>query len=181
MRYFERQVLTWVVVGTLLTGCVSIDRRIDDEAVDRLASLHMSGTFFNRSNRRSTDGDVTTLARLLFGIESGGPADAETVSISLDEDRLSVDFINQKANTYSKVYKRQDLSIGEDGKIELPTDRAFGGDAALIGYRTRTVTLFVNREGDLVAVHAGGGAGTLAIVLPIVVYGRHMAIFPRQR
>jgi len=181
MRHFERHILTWLVASTLWTGCVSIDSRIDNEAVDRVASLHMSGTFSNRSNRRSTDGDVTSLARLLFGIESGGPADAEAVSISLDQDRLSVDFIKQNAKTYSKIYKRQDLSISEDGKIELPTDRAFGGDAALIGYRTRTVTLFVNREGDLVAVHSGGGAGTLAIVLPIVVYGKHMAIFPRQR
>lgn len=181
MRYFDRRIFPWLVAGTVLGGCVSIDRRIDDEAVDRVASQQMSGKFSNRSNRRSTDGNVTTLARLLFGIESGGPADAETVSISLNQDHLSVDFIKEKATAYSKVYERQDLAIGEDGKIELPTDRAFGGDAALIGFRTETVTLFVNREGDLVAVRAGGGAGTLAIVFPIVVYGRHMAIFPRQR
>jgi len=181
MRYFERHVLTWLVGGTLLAGCVSIDRRIDDESVDRVATLQLSGAFSNRSNLRSTDGNVTTLARLLFGIESGGPADAETVSISLNQDHLSVDFIKEKAKTYSKVYKRPDLSISEDGKIELPTDRAFGADAALIGYQTRTVTLFVNRQGDLVAVHAGVGVGTLAIVFPIAGYGRHMAIFPRQQ
>jgi hypothetical protein len=73
------------------------------------------------------------------------------------------------------------LKINDEGKIELFTDSDCGGrDSPGFGCMSETVTLFINPEGDLVTVQSGGGAGVLGI-LPFGVYGKLVAIFPREK
>jgi hypothetical protein len=165
----------------VLAGCVSVDSRVWDESVDREATVTVSTKFSNHASYRST-GEflaIDNLAELL-----NVPAlDAETVLVSLQkEGGLTLTFFKGATATASKTYRTQDgLSVASDGKIELPKNSSFVGGGGAIGYQSKTVTLFVNKQGDLVTIQSGGGAGTVGIIIPIGIYAKHLAIFPQQK
>jgi hypothetical protein len=138
----------------------------------------MSATFSNRASYVSPNEDKLFLSDLLNIYRGRG---AEAVHVTLSKTGLTLSFTTGDRAIASRTYSADELSIGTDGRIGLPTDRAVGADAALIAYRSESVTLFVNNEGDLVAIRSMRGAGTVAIVVPIGAYGEHMIIFPRQR
>lgn len=182
MFHITRQiycVLSLLVI--VLTGCVSVDSRVWNETVDPEATATISTKFSNHATYRST-GEflaVDNLAELL----KIPATDADSVFVSLQKDgTLTLTFFKGETVSASKTYStREGMSIDSEGRIKLPKDSAFVGGDGAIGYQSKTVTLFINKQGDLATIQSGGGAGTVAIVVPIGIYARHLAIFPRQK
>jgi len=167
------------LLATFVAGCVSIDSRIDAQSIDREATAIIAAQFSNRASYWSYDKNIVIKNSLAQLLNIWAPG-ADTVFVSLRQGDLTFNFLNDEKSIASKTFTKQALSVASDGSIELSPERAFGGDAGVIGYQTSSMRLFVNGEGNLVVIHSGGGAGTLAIVVPIGGYAKHMAVFPRR-
>ena len=82
------------------------------------------------------------------------------------------------------IYEKALLSNGGlvltgEAILRLPKGTESGPhDSPVIGVASRQLTIFLNSDGNLVAVNSGGGAGLVGI-LPLALYGKLMSIFPR--
>jgi hypothetical protein len=169
-----------VLVFLLFFGCVSVDSRVWDESVDREATVALAGKFSNRASYRSTGEFIArdNLAELLDVPARG----ADAVFVSLEKGDLTMTFVKADKSAASRVYRPQDgLLIDSEGRIQLPTKSSGAVGDGVIGYQSMTVTLFINKQGDLVTIQSGAGGGTIGIIIPIGIYAKHMAIFPRQK
>ena len=164
-----------------LVGCVGIDSRAEQEPVDKEATRNITGRFLNFCGYCS---------EMPFG--SGAPSFAGLVGVpgAYSANSFSVSFTETGALTFEfevggrtvggRTFQPQDgLHFNEEGKIELLHCRGCEiADIPAMGCGSQTVTVFLNPDGDLVAVETGGGAGLL-IVVPFAAYGTTMSIFPR--
>lgn len=169
-----------VFISLFFSGCISVDSRVWDESVDREATAALSGKFSNRASYRST-GEfiaVDNLAELLNGPARG----VDAVFASLEKGELTLTFLTADKSAGARVYRPQDgLLIDSEGRIQLPTKSSSAVGGGVIGYQSKAVTLFINKQGDLVTIQSGGGGGTIGLIIPIGIYAKHLAIFPRQK
>jgi hypothetical protein len=119
--------------------------------------------------------------RLLDDVNKAGRADTVFVSYR-ESEGLTIRFEANTKELLSKVYRHEEgLRITADGKIELPSSGGCGsGDGPGLGCLSRTVTLFINSDGDLAAVQSSRGGG-LVTIIPFGVYSDLIAIFPRRQ
>jgi hypothetical protein len=163
-----------------LPSCVSIDSRASSEPIDKSATGSMSGEFSNHASYRST-GEF--LARDNLADLLNVPArNAERVRIALDRTgTLSMTWLVGTEEKASRSYSRElGLIFAADGSIELPSKGSFVSGEGAAGYQSLNVRLFVNASGDLATIQSGGGGGLLGPI-PMGIYAKHLAIFPRQR
>lgn len=168
----------------VFAGCVSIDSRIWKETVDQEATALISAKFSNRASYRST-GEFIAANRLtdLLIANPGRDADnVDSVFLSFQKDgKLTFTFLRGEIVYSTRTFTTQEgLSIDSDGRINFPKVSSFAGGDGAIGYQSKTVSLFINKQGDLATLQSGGGAGTIAFVIPFGIYARHLAIFPKK-
>lgn len=165
----------------LVAGCVSVDSRAFREVVAREVTAAVNTEFSNWASYRSKGEFLAsdTLSGAL-GMHVEG---ANTVHVSRPTPetltfRFSKDGTDERA---VRTYRlNEGLAITREGKFELTSKTACGGrDSPVIGCGSRTVTLFVNTEGDLVAVESGGGGGVIGVV-PFAMYTKLVAVYSRR-
>ncbi len=171
----------WIalLVALPLTGCVSIDSRAIREEADREATKSLRAAFLNRADYRSKGELVAheTLAEAL-GLPARSAAWVYVWRISDSE--VLVRFVTGSEVVHERRYRAGvDLSVGSDQRLELSKPTVCGGrDSPGFGCGGGSVSLFVNRNGELAAVESGGGAGVIGI-FPIAIYAKHLATFTR--
>lgn len=158
----------------LLSACVCVDKRGDEETIDRAATANFSATFANQANYKSNaDGPVIdNLANLLF-IPASQSASAQ---LSFNSSTgLTIDFVDaQQSRT---IALGDDLKINKDGMIELSADNNCTADKGVLGCESKQIVLFINTEGELVTIHTDT-VGGLFLVMPYAHYKKNVAIFP---
>lgn len=166
-----------------LSGCVAIDSRAEKEPVDKEASQNISGKFQNSASYRSETMGFVGAASFtdLLDIYLEQKADSFLLSFT-KTDGLTVEFNADEKKIYEKTFGPMDgFKFNANGKIELKSTGGCGGhDSPGFGCMSKTVTLFLNPDGDLVTVQSGGGAGVLGI-LPFGVYGKLVAVYSRLK
>lgn len=176
--------VTAILTLTLcMGGCVAIDSRAWKEPVAKGASQSISGLFRNSAAYSSEKMGFAGASHFseLIGFNSTPPPDTFRLSYS-QIDGLTVQFETGGAKTVDKIFRPADgLNFDADGKIVLfsKNDCGVGRDLPGLGCMSKTVTLFLNPEGDLVTVQSGGGVG-IVVVVPISIYAKLVAIFPKQ-
>ena len=170
-----------VLCGLFAAGCVSVDSRAFKEVVAKEATAAVNAEFSNWASYRSKGEFLAsdTLSGAL-GVHVEG-ANSVHVSRPTPETlalRFSKDGTDERA---ARTYRlNEGLSITQEGKFELTSKVACGGrDSPLIGCGSKTVTLFVNSEGDLVAVESGGGGGVIGVI-PFAMYAKLVAVYSRR-
>jgi hypothetical protein len=183
----KRNLLSDIAAALTLTfslcGCVAIDSRASQEPLDKNATQNISGHFQNYSSYHSEKMGFVGSAKFSDLLEIYGEqnkADSFVITYSENEG-LTVQFKEDGRNIFTKKLSPADgLKLNSEGKFEFHTPGGCSGDeSGLFGCSSKTVTLFLNPDGDLVTVDSGGGAGMLGI-LPIGIYGKLVAIFPRM-
>lgn len=177
-----QKILRFSAIGILslvISACVSIDRRVAREPIDRVATAHLSGNFLNTASYRST-GEflaIDNLAELL-----NVPAThAEYVRIAGDpSESITLTWYSEGKEWVSREYSKEfGLKIAGDGLVDLPTKGRWSSGGGVVGYESRSVRLFINANGDLATVQTGGGGGVFG-PFPIGMYARHLAIFSKK-
>lgn len=171
-----------ILVSVLLfvAGCVSVDSRVWKEAIDKEATLKISGEFSNSASYFST-GEF--LARNNLADLLNVPAkNAGRVRISFEPNgSLKMTWFSGDKEIASRTYEREfGLAIAPDGAIDLPSKGHWASGEGAVGYQTLSVRLFVNGSGDLATIQSGGGAGLLGPI-PLGIYAKHLAVFSRAR
>ena len=165
-----------------LSGCVAIDPRVGKEPLQRVVQIEaFSGTYRNSPIYRSETAGFVGPSD--FADALGFPyAKADVFRITADKAKgLSVELLQSGTLVAEERYTfDQGLTFTKDGVLQLPSKTAFGdSDSPTIGVARQQISLSLNRDGHLVVVQTGGGAGFVT-VLPMGVYGKLMAIFPRM-
>jgi hypothetical protein len=166
----------------LFAGCVSVDPRAFREAVSKEATATVNAEFSNWASYRSK-GEFQASDTLsgALGLYLEG---ANTVHVSRPTPdtlalRFSKDGREERASTTYRL--KEGLAITQDGKFELTSKMACGDrDSPIIGCGSKTVTLFVNAEGDLVAVESGAGGGVIGVI-PFAMYAKLVAVYSRRK
>lgn len=171
----KTQILFLSIIILIFSGCVSIDSRAWNETADQISTYTISGNFSNQASYKSTGNfiAVDNLAKLL----SMQSEKRSVVNISLDEN-IGLTFKFSDCDE-TKVYKFTDgLVIDSDGEIHLPSNSICGMKDGTLGCQEKNITLFINKQGNLVTIQSGGGAGLFG-PFPIGIYAKHVAIFNR--
>lgn len=163
----------------ILPACVSVDSRVWSEAIDGDATRRISGDFANRASYRST-GEFVARDNLawLFGVAA---QDADRVRVSGDPG-VALTFtwyVGDEAKATRVFTRESGLAVADDGAIDLPGKGQWSGGDGAYGYQSLDVRIFINTHGDLATVQSSGGGGFIG-PLPIGVYARHLAFFPRR-
>jgi len=180
MQTTSTRLITIGAIAVVLASCVSIDSRVSSEPIDKSATRSISGEFSNHASYRST-GEF--LARDNLADLLNVPArNADLVRIALDSSgTLNMTWFVGAEEKASRSYSRElGLVFEADGSIELPSKGAFVSGEGAAGYQSLSVRLFINVNGDLATIQTGGGGGLFGPI-PIGIYAKHLAIFPRKR
>lgn len=164
-----------LLIFILLTGCVSIDRRVLKETADPNSIALISGKFSNQAMYRSTGEFIAidNLAQLL----SVPSHHSNEVTISFDKNTGLVLQFSDTNETKIVTFK-EGMKLSSDGKFELPSSTHCSFSGGTLGCQGKSITLFVNKYGNLVTIQSGGGGGLFG-PFPIGVYAKHIAIFRR--
>ena len=172
-----KKLLLSSIMAFLFSGCVSIDKRDEEETIDRAATANFSATFSNQANYKSNaDGPVIdNLANLLF-IPASQSASAQ-VSFNRSTG-LKIDFADAKQ---SKIIPLGDkLKLNNNGVIELSAESHCTAKKGVLGCDRKQIALFINTKGELVTIHTDT-VGGLFIVMPYAHYKKNVAIFPQLK
>jgi len=176
-------ILMWILITLQfgLTGCIAVDSRARDESISIEATANLSGRFYNFASYRSERAGFMAVYKLSDFLQIYPGHGAHSVDVGFKNSELTFQFVDDFGKPLnSKTYRVGDgLGFTTDGKIELLTTSGCGGrDTPGFGCGSITKILFVNSQGQLVAVQSGGGAGLLGI-FPFGVYAELISIFDR--
>lgn len=163
-----------------LSACVSIDSRTWKEKPATDSASAIVGTFSNAAHFRSSGLELAASETLAdaFGFQIAGMATVKVSRPTVSE--LELDFRKPDGPAFVARYvEGKDFTLTPDGRFVIPLRGGCGArDNPGFGCGSKTVTLFINTEGDLAALESGGGAGLLGVI-PLVVYARHLVLFRR--
>ena len=170
-----KKLLIPTILAFLFSGCVSIDKRGDEETIDRAATANFSAIFANQANYKSNaDGPVIdNLANLLMI-----PASQSTsAQLSFNSGTgLKIDFVDtQQSRT---IPLGDDLKLNKNGVLELSSNSHCTAEKGVLGCDHKQIALFINTKGELVTIHTDTVGGVF-IVMPYAHYKKNVAIFPR--
>jgi hypothetical protein len=171
---------SWLLLGTtlqlLLSGCVSVDSRTWQEKPAPGGTSNLQGRFSCSadyvSHKFGFEGPPT-----LSDVFDTEKCESATLYFT-KEPTLIVSFERSGVMSEPKtIDQRSGLRLIDPGKVMLTKKIGCGGGMGF-GCDKGSMTLFVNEAGDLVVVQSSGGAGMF--LLPIAMYAKLMAIFPRK-
>jgi hypothetical protein len=176
----NRQVLL-AALSTLLSGCVAVDSKASHQEVDLKETRSLHGRFSCNPSYVSHNLGLqvpANLAMILGGVECDSAiidsAAAPTLTVSLE--RYGMTSVPRVLDA------NEGLGITAAGQFNLSKPADCGSGVASLGRDCdkTSIDLFINTEGDLVAIQSGGVGGMYSL-LPKDWYGTRMAIFPRIR
>ena len=172
-----KKLLLSSIMAFLFSGCVSIDKRGDEETIDRAATANFSATFANQANYKSNaDGPVIdNLANLLF-IPASQSASAQ-VSFN-SSTGLNVKYADAKQSRHIPMGDK--LKLNKDGVIELSAESHCTAEKGVLGCDRKQIAMFINTKGELVTIHTDT-VGGMFLIMPYAHYKKNVAIFPRVK
>lgn len=169
-----KKLLLPTILAFLFSGCVSIDKRGDEETIDRDATANFSGIFANQANYKSNaDGPVIdNLANLLM-IPASQSASAQ-VSFN-SSTGLKIDFADAKQSR--TIPLGDELKLNKNGVLELSSNNHCTAEKGVLGCDRKQIALFINTKGELVTIHTDT-VGGMFLIMPYAHYKKNVAIFP---
>ena len=165
-----------------VSGCVAIDSRVKEEIPRKVEGIEaFSGKYANEPIYQSESmgfvgpHDITYVTGHLI-------TTPDSFSIVANSDTgLIIELLKSGDTITTKEYSFDGgLELTEEGVLKLPKETDAGGhDSPVVGFASNQILFYLNTNDELVVVTSGGGAGIVGI-FPMVVYGKLMAIFPRQ-
>jgi len=174
-----------VALIACLGGCVSIDGRSLTEPIAKGSLERLAGEYRNKPTYISDSmfqGPGTFFQMVL-------PKDAVPASFTISYDEPKGLLIRYTIEGIAGVVERsfvpgKDLRVGGDGAlhlaVEMPCGGVGSGDNFYLDCASRSVSVFVNPSGDLVAVLTTKEVANL-LLLPVAKYVKVVAIFPRVK
>jgi hypothetical protein len=165
------------------TACVSIDERVEMEPVGELTTQSFEALFSiypsyysSMVEGKNNPSKLAQFYKFFDRIEQNATIESIQVSFRITES-VKIKFIDDKKAVGGGTYTVADgLEFDDKGRILLPSKAIV---SFFLGGGLRKVTLYLNTAGDLVVTQVVGSGGALLMVLPWVVYEKHMWIFPR--
>ena len=172
-----KKLLIPTILAFLFSGCVSIDKRGDEETIDRAATANFSATFANQANYKSNaDGPVIdNLANLLL-IPASQSASAQ-VSFN-SSTGLVIHFADAKQT--KTIPLGDDLKLNKNGVLELSSNSHCTAEKGVLGCDRKKIVLFINTKGELVTIHTDTVGGVF-LIMPYAHYKKNVAIFPQVK
>jgi hypothetical protein len=166
-------------------GCVSIDSRSWREAIAKDSLARLTGEYENRASYFS--GTSFTTPKTFFEMVFPNDAEPSRFMLSYDEHkglvvRFSIEGMDGAIERSHLPGK--DLTVDRDGEIhisfETPCGPVGSGDNLYLDCASRSVSVFVNPSGELVAVETTRELANF-FLLPVAKFVKIVAIFPRAR
>lgn len=167
-----------------LAGCVAVDSRAWKEPVDKQATKNITGRYLNHASYRSEKMGLFGAATFLELINYYPSPTPDIVVLSFSESNgLTIGLDDGSRKVDLKTYGSADgLKIDSDGKLRLFSESSCGlihSGKFYPGCDSKTVTLFVNPDGDLVTVQSWGSGGVNSFI-PGYEHVELVAIFPKE-
>jgi hypothetical protein len=184
LKSLKRTVGVFLVLtaAAIQTACISLDKRISTEAVNKTATRSLDARFSihpsyytNRGKSQSSD-ELSSFFGFFNRVDNISSIDSIQLTLT-NAEALTIKFLAGNKAVGGGTYTVSDgLEFDSEGRIQLPSKVVFLG----IGGSSRKAVLSLNAAGDLVVALTHGGGGIL-IMIPIVAYSQQMWIFPRMR
>lgn len=176
----NRQVLVAALVA-LLCGCAAVDSQASHQQADLKATRSLHGRFSCDPSYVSHNFGLQAPANLATTL--GGVECDSAIIDSTAQPTLTVSLERYGMTSVPRVLDVSDgLGITAAGQFSLSKQADCGIDLSSLGRDCdkTSIVLFINTEGDLVAIQTGGVTAGYSL-LPTHWYGTRMAIFPRIR
>jgi hypothetical protein len=170
-------IVVMLMLVILQTACVSFDKRISTEPVNKEAIQSLDALFSIHPSYYSKNEEYPPNVALLFDrVEDMSAIDSIQITIR-NKESLTIKFLAGNKSVGGGTYTTDNgLEFDNAGRMHLPNKYVY----AIIGGSIRKMTLYLNEAGDLVITNTTFGGFGLWILIPSM-YTEHMWIFSRIR
>lgn len=168
-------VLVTLMLILQLTACVSFDKRISTEPVNKEAIQSLDALFSIHPSYYSKNEEYPPNVALLFDrVEDISAIDSIQITIR-NKETLTIKFLTGKKSVGGGTYTTFDgLEVDNEGRMHLPNKYQYIGVYGNI----RKTTLYLNDAGDLVVTRTYIGGVGYGILIPSI-YIEQMWVFSR--
>ncbi|MEE9426335.1 MAG: hypothetical protein V3V18_15360 [Methylococcales bacterium] len=169
-------IVVMLMLVILQTACVSFDKRISTESVNKEAMQSLDALFSIHPSYYSKNEEYPPNVALLFDrVEDISAIDSIQITIR-NKESLTVKFLAGKKSVGGGTYTTYDgLEFDNAGRMHLPNKYVY----AIVAGSIRKMTLYLNDAGDLVITHTTVGGFGFWILIPFTIYTEHMWVFSR--